>query len=291
MGSAMLKRVVRASLRRLKTWLEDEPEDARAEYDETGFIYPYLNSLFASIAKDGLRQSYVWGVLQGVNLARALGIKRVSVVEFGVAGGNGQVALERIAERVEKVFAVDIDIYGFDSGTGLPAPRDHRDVPNLASAGLYTMDRRKLEERLRRARLILGPIEDTMGAFLKSAPAPIAFVACDLVLYTSTVHALRLLDGEHSILLPRIHCYCDDVLGFTFGDHNGERLAIAEFNATHEMRKISPIYGLRYYMPAQFANEMWVEKFWLAHIFDHPLYGQRDNLVRRHNLELQLERD
>ena len=48
----MLKRVVRASLRRLKTWLEDEPEDARAEYDETGFIYPYLNSLFASIAKD-----------------------------------------------------------------------------------------------------------------------------------------------------------------------------------------------------------------------------------------------
>lgn len=275
----------------MKNWLGDEPADWRAACEETGFIYPYLNSLLTSMAKAGLRQSYAWGMLQGINLAKALGVGRVSVIEFGVAGGNGQLALEQIAERMEKVFGVGIDIYGFDSGGGLPASKDPRDVPNLTSEGLYTMDQRKLEERLRRARLVLGPIEDTLGEFLGSAPAPIAFVACDLILYTSTVHALRVLDADPTLLLPRVHWYCDDVLGFTFGDHNGERLAISEFNATHETRKVSPIYGLKHYVPARFANEMWVEKFWIAHIFDHPRYGQRDNLVKRHNLELRPERE
>jgi hypothetical protein len=285
----MLKRVVRGSLRRLQAWLDDEPKPPRGEYDENGFLYPYLNAHFARMAKDGLRQSYAWGVLQGVNLARALGVDRVSVIEFGVAGGNGLVALERIAERVEKIFPIAIDIYGFDSGAGLPRSRDHRDVPNLTSEGLYTMDRAKLGQRLRRAQLVLGPINDTMAGFLKSAPAPVAFVGCDLILYTSTVHALKLLDADARMLLPRVHWYCDDVLGFTFGDHNGERLAISEFNAAHEMRKVSPIYGLKHYMPTRFANESWLDKYWIAHIFDHPLYDRRDNLVKQHNLDLRPE--
>jgi hypothetical protein len=275
----------------LKEWLEEEPGDWRAECEATGFVHPYLNSLLTSMVRDGFRQSYAWGVLQGVNLAKALEVERVSVIEFGVAGGNGQVALEQIAERLEKEFGVGIDVYGFDSGAGLPASKDPRDVPNLTSAGLYAMDRRKLEQRLRRARLVLGPIEDTVGEFLRSSPAPIAFVACDLILYTSTVHALRVLEADPALLLPRIHWYCDDVLGFTFGDHNGERLAISEFNAAHETRKVSPIYGLRHYVPSRLANEMWLEKFWIAHVFDHPRYGERDNLVRRHNLELRSERE
>jgi hypothetical protein len=285
----MLKRIVRGCLSRLQGWLDDDPEPPRSEYDENGFLYPYLNAHFTRMASKGLRQSYAWGMLQAVNLARALAVNRVSVIEFGVAGGNGLVALEQIADRVEDIFSVGIDIYGFDSGVGLPRSRDHRDVPNLTSEGLYTMDRKKLEQRLRRAQLVLGPINETMPGFLKSGPAPVAFVGCDLILYTSTVHALRLLDGDPEILLPRIHWYCDDVLGFTFGDHNGERLAISEFNADHETRKVSPIYGLKHYMPKRFANEMWLDKYWIAHLFDHPLYGQRDNLVKQHNLDLRAE--
>jgi hypothetical protein len=54
--------------------------------------------------------------LQGAHLAKALGIKRVSVIEFGVAGGNGLVALDRIAEKVEQALGIDIDVYGFDTG-------------------------------------------------------------------------------------------------------------------------------------------------------------------------------
>lgn len=70
-------------------------------------------------------------------------------------------------------------------------------------------------------------------------------MSIDLDLYSSTVHALRVLDADQSLLLPRIHCYLDDITGLTCGDYNGERLAVSDFNASHEMRKISPIYRLR----------------------------------------------
>jgi hypothetical protein len=282
----MLKRVIRGSIRRFTAWLERESGVAPRAVYEDDFAYPSLNSILTGMINEGFRIPYAWGILQGVSLASALGVGRVSVVEFGVAGGNGLVAMERIGERVEQLFDVRLDIYGFDTGAGLPRVADYRDVPNLASTGLYVMDQAKLRSRLRRSQLILGDIKDTIVEFMASRPAPIAFLACDLVLYTSTISALRVLDADESMLLPRIHCNFDDVLGFTYGDYNGERLAIHEFNAAHPMRKISPIYGLRHYVPARCFNDMWVEKFWIAHIFDHSLYAKRDNLVKQHNLAL-----
>jgi len=282
----MLKRVIRGGLRRLATWLEADPDENTPLPYEADFAYPGLNRRLAGMIRDGFRVPYAWGMLQGAALADALGVERISVVEFGVAGGNGQVAMEQIAERLEQQYDVRIDIYGFDTGAGLPAVTDVRDVPNLASTGLYKMDEGKLRERLHRARLVLGDIKETMTGFLKSKPAPLAFLACDLVLYTSTTSALRLLEADEGLLLPRIPCYFDDVLGFTFGDWNGERLAIHEFNAAHATRKVSPFYGLRHYVPAQCFNDMWVEKFWLAHVFDHSRYGERDHLVKQHNLAL-----
>jgi len=281
----VLRRLVRGSVSRLQNWLEEgfepEPDPKREE-----FIHTWLNSVFAKMAKQGMRRSYAWGVLQGANLGKALGLKRVSVLEFGVAGGNGIVALEQIAASVESVLDVKIDVYGFDSGVGLPGSGNIRDVPNLVRGGWLKMDRKKLEERLQRAKLLLGQIEDTVPEFVKANPAPVAFIACDLVLYTSTIHALHLFDAPCQMLLPRIYSYFDDTLGFTFGDCNGERLAIAEFNTSHTHRKLSPIYGLRYYLPERLANEGWVEKYWIAHLFDHPRYSDKDNLVRDHQLEL-----
>jgi hypothetical protein len=282
----MLRRVIRSGLKRFAAWLERDAREAEELSYESDFAYPGLNSILSRMIEQGVRVPYAWGMLQGVALASALRVGRVSVVEFGVAGGNGQVAMEEIARRLEQLFDVGIDIYGFDTGAGLPAVVDARDVPNLASTGLYTMNEEKLRARLLRARLVLGDIKDTIGAFVASKPAPIAFVACDLVLYTSTASALRILDADESILLPRIPCYFDDVLGFTYGDHNGERLAIHEFNAAHQARKVDPMFGLRHYVPARCFNDSWVEKFWLAHIFDHSRYAQRDNLVKQHDLSL-----
>jgi hypothetical protein len=284
----MLKRVIRGCISRFNAWLEDDSESQKHPYDED-FMYPWLNSIFSGMMRQGFRRPYAWGILQGANLARSLGINRVSVIEFGVAGGNGQIEMERIAAEVEKRFDVQIDIYGFDTGAGLPGPMDYRDVPNLCSEGLYRMDSDKLRGRLKKSQLVLGDVKETIIEFSRSRPAPIAFISCDLVLYTSTVDALRVLEAEENILLPRIHCYFDDVLGFTLGDCNGERLAIHEFNQSHERRKISPIYGLKHYLPHRCFNEMWVEKFWMAHIFDHSMYCKRDNLVKRHNLELTVD--
>ena len=60
----------------------------------------------------------------------------------------------------------------------------------------------------------------------------------------------------------------------------------ADFNAAHQMRKISPIYGLKYLLPAPYAHQMWVEQFFLAHIFDHTDYGHFDGLAPLHDLSL-----
>ena len=144
------------------------------------------------IERRGSDPDYLWGVLHGAYLARALGIKAVSVLECGVAGGNGLIALERSAAiEVERLFGVRIQPLGFDTGTGLPKPTDVRDCPNLFSPGDYPMDPDKLRGRLRRAELVLGDVADTIPAFVERAADPVAFVALDLDLYTSTRHALR----------------------------------------------------------------------------------------------------
>jgi hypothetical protein len=149
------------------------------------------------------------------------------------------------------------------------------------------MDREKLERRLTRAKLILGPVEDTIPRFVQSRPSPIAFVSVDLDLYSSTIQALALFDADQALLLPRVHCYFDDIMGFTFSDYNGERLAITEFNASHTMRKISPIYGLRHFLPEHYRGSIWPEQLYMAHIFDHDIYGQYDGLSKYTTLDLR----
>jgi hypothetical protein len=280
-----LRRALRGAIGRFATWLDDDSSLVRGSQDDE-FGYAELNSIMSTMLREGHRASYVWGSLQGLALARALRFDRVSLIEFGVAGGCGLVALERIAERAEKLFSVAVDVWGFDTGEGHPAIRDYRDAPNLMSTGMFRMDQERLRGRLRRSKLVLGDIKDTIGEFSASNPAPIGFIACDLDLYTSTMSTLRVLDASEHLLLPRICCYFDDVLGFTWGDHNGERLAIHEFNATHRLRKISPIYGLKHYVPRECFNDMWVEKYWMAHIFEHSKYGVRDHNVKQHTLAL-----
>lgn len=249
------------------------------------YSYSWLNNLTAQIVWEGgaleVRPQYVWGVVQAAALAKQLGEKAVSVVEFGVAGGNGLIALEQIAARVSVLLGIEIHVYGFDTGAGLPPPTDFRDLPNLYAAGDYAMDVPALKQRLRSAKLILGPIAKTVPDFLASRPSPLGFISLDVDFYCSSVDALAVLDSNSTLLLPRVHLYLDDVLGLTFGDHNGERLAVAEFNAAHSDRKISAIYGLRHYLPWPLREMQWADMMFMAHIFDHVKYGENDGLVRR----------
>jgi hypothetical protein len=287
LANKALKRTVQSILTRVKKWEEEDREESISghNFEQDDFAYPWMNYLFTTLLKGGqglLRPSYRWGVLNGAYLAHALATDSISVLEFGVAGGQGLLSLERIAQRVEALFGMRIDVFGFDTGRGLPKPTDYRDLPNLYTESDFTMDVDKLTGLLTKAHLVLGPVEETLGSFLHASPAPVAFIAFDLDCYTSTMQAFQLLEAEYRFLLPRIYCYFDDILGFTYSDYTGERLAIAEFNMAHPTRKLSPIYGLKYFLPVPYYHQPWSELFYLAHFFDHPCYSQNDGLSKPH---------
>src|SRR5262249_29685698 len=90
---------------------------------EPPFQYPFDEMLRVTPSN---RPYYHWGTLCGAFLARNLGLTRMSIIEFGVAGGNGLLDLEASAAEVERVSGVTIDVFGFDTGHGLPRPRDER---------------------------------------------------------------------------------------------------------------------------------------------------------------------
>lgn len=284
----LVKNAVKACAKALVRWInEDEPNTSHeAPCDNS---YRWLGQNFLKLMKDPIcakNPGYIWGVLQGAVLGKVLDIERISVIEFGVAGGRGLVAMERTAELVEEMTGIGIDVYGFDTEYGLPKPQDYRDLPNIFFDGQFPMDRSRLEKRLRRAQLKLGLVEETVPSFLASNPSPIAFVSVDLDLYSSTRQALKIFEGAECLLLPRVLCYCDDILGFTYSDYTGERLAISEFNAIHAMRKFSPVYGLKYYVPQRHRNSSWPEKFFFLHVFDHVLYNHPDSLSRDMRIDL-----
>jgi hypothetical protein len=218
------------------------------------------------------RAQYLWGVLFAVRIAKALDIERISAIEFGVAGGNGLIALERAALAATDLTGVQIDIYGFDIVTGFPTPVDHRDLPQLIVPGWFEMDVEALKARLDSAQLVLGPVAETVPEFVRSGHAPIGFISFDLDLYSATMDAFGVLDQPPDRLLPRIPCYFDDLFGYAWNDFNGERAAIADFNAAHEQRKFGKIHGLRYSLPVSEHPLAWHEQMYLAHLFDHPDY-------------------
>ena len=54
------------------------------------------------------RMHYAYIIFQAAQLAARLGQRKISIIEFGVAGGNGLLWMERHAEAVEKIFPVEI---------------------------------------------------------------------------------------------------------------------------------------------------------------------------------------
>ena len=218
------------------------------------------------------RPQYLWGVLQAASEGRNLGLPGVSVLEFGVAGGNGIVALEQAASAAERLVGVHVSVFGFDTGTGMPPPKDHRDVPWAIRPGYFVMDEAALRARLARTELVLGPVSETVATWSAQDHPPAGFAAFDLDYYSSTVDALQLLDAPAHRVLPRVVCYFDDIFGYGWTDFTGERAAIADYNASHPERKVGPIYGLKYELPESEWRRPWPEQIYLAHLFDHPRY-------------------
>jgi len=226
------------------------------------------------------RPGYWFGMLNAGRLAASLGLDRITAIEFGVAKGGGLLALERIARVVEKRFAVAVDIYGFDTGSGLPASDDYRDLPYVRTESSFKMEREQLAKRLRYSKLLLGDVKDTLPQFMAQEDvAPIGFVSFDFDYYTSTKIALapfRSIDPDR--VLPRMFCYFDDIMSDLTNDlliecdYVGEMLAIREFNDETPDAKIAPIAGLA--SKCVFPG-LWYEKTFVLHFFKHPSYSRR----------------
>jgi hypothetical protein len=215
-----------------------------------------------------LRPYYGHCMLQAARLARQLGYPRLSAIEFGVAGGNGLLHMEREAELITAEVGVEFELYGFDMERGLPRSDDPRDQLYLFREGFYVMDRPALEARLRRAKLVIGDVTETAKTFFeKYQPPPLGAVVFDLDYYSSTKSALAIFDGDPSNYLPRIHCYFDDVLGTN--EFVGALRAIKEFNDGHEHQKIAEMFGFDFTRPPA----SWRKQIFLYHDFAHPKYN------------------
>jgi len=221
------------------------------------------------------RPYYAYCIYKATLLAKSLGYPKISIIELGVAGGNGLVNIEEHVSELTKEFGIEYEVYGFDSGQGLPDSDDCRDLQYVWKSGFYQMDLQKLQNRLRLSRLVIGDLRETSPTFIsKFKPAPIGCVLIDLDYYTSTKHAFKLFDGPSEYYLPRIYCYCDDIHGVGLraaNEYTGELRAINEFNEENTTRKIAKEIGLSWLRnhPAR-----WNEQIFIYHDFSHPRYNE-----------------
>lgn len=242
-----------------------------------------FGSYRAKVYFDLVRRPYhAFSILFAADLAIQCGVNIITLVEFGVASGAGLINMCRVAEKTAKATGIKFRVVGFDSGKGMPAPVDYRDLPHLWNSGDYPMgDIDKLRRALPCfAELVIGDLQDTVPKFLASASdliTPIGFISVDLDYYSSTSSALKILTADPKLYLPVIPIYLDDIEPSFASPWTGELLAVNEFNQANNLRKIAPFTFLRPYRI--FKTPIWIDKIYAAHIHDHEF---RSALVSHH---------
>ena len=217
-----------------------------------------------------LRHHSAYAILRCADIARELGLREVTLIEFGVAAGAGLLNMCEIGRKVTRSTGIEFRIVGFDTGKGMPPPQSYRDHPELYQEGDYPMDQEALRRALpANAELILGDIDSNVAGFLKRVPAtaPIGYVVVDVDFYHSTRDSLRVLLGAPEQYLPRTFVYLDDLEDESHNRWCGELLAIEEFNNQNAMRKIERHHFLRSYRI--FRNARWIDHMMICHVLDH----------------------
>lgn len=239
------------------------------------------------------RPNYAYCMMQAADQAKMLGIKRISAIEFGVAGGNGLKFMCEFAKEVEKATGVAVDCYGFDTGKGMPAPEGSLDLPYWFQAAQYEMDEPALRKRVPDGKLVIGDIKDTVTNFVETEkPAPIGAIFNDTDYWSSTRESYRLFDTvkthpDH--FLPRIFMYFDDIIGGAielYGPFNGQLAAMNEYNNAQDDVKIHLNQNLLPHLHLKYRLQIYY-----AHLFAHPRYdeylGERDQGAMEENLKLR----
>src|SRR5438552_12404018 len=69
-------------------YLRSPVANPKYNFDRDRSLYPTFAARFSKILDElPSHPQYVWGALQAASLANALGLERISVIEFGVGGG------------------------------------------------------------------------------------------------------------------------------------------------------------------------------------------------------------
>lgn len=234
------------------------------------FVYlfgSFRNKVFYDLV---LRPHHAFSILKAADQAKERGLKEISILEFGVANGSGLVNMIKIANKVTKTTNIKINIYGFDTGQGMPEPVDYKDHPEYYNTGDFPMNKALLEDRIEgKANLLIGPIKDTLNTFIKtiSANAPIGFVSVDVDYYSSTKDVFELFKANSELFLPLTYVYFDDISKDNHNSKCGELLAIKEFNEENEMREIS--YHRFLENQRLFKNSNWLKQIYYFHVLDH----------------------
>lgn len=258
----------------------------RAFIRMTDGIYGY-SARFKTDMQAIERPHYAYCMLRAAELAKRLGLDRISAIEFGVAGGNGLAFMCAFADEVRKETGVAIDCYGFDTGKGMPRPEGPQDLPYWFQEAQYRMDVDALKRRLPQSHIVLGDIRDSIDGFLDiHDPAPIGVIFNDTDYHSSTRESFRLFDQAvrcPTAFLPRVFMYFDDIIGSEnemYGPFNGQLLAIEEYNAKQQDVRIHRNQNLLR------ANHLdWRWQIYYAHLFAHPDYGKYIGAGRQDQLE------
>ncbi len=232
---------------------------------------------YLSLKFKKFRPHYETILLESVIEAKKIGYKEVSILEIGVAGGNGMLSLENYRKKIEKLTDVKIKVFGFDFGNGLPKTNNKFDLPFFWTAGEYKIDKEILNKKIK-SNIFFGDIKDTFKIFIKSNPPKIAAFFCDLDYYTSTSSFLNQIPENENFFCPRVYCYFDDVFSnhHHINEHNGELLAIKEFNNNNNDIKI----GKSLSSSSDFRFPLGNDKLFIMHNFIHKDYLKNLNYVK-----------
>jgi hypothetical protein len=217
-----------------------------------------------------LRSQHAYSLFKAADLALKEKKKKVSVIEFGVANGAGLSNIQHIAKKITKVTGILFDIYGFDTGKGMPKPTSYKDHPECYQEGDFPMDFEQLQKSLdSNTKLIIGNIDETLPKFLNQNfnECPIAFISIDVDYYSSSVQALKILEMDANQYLSRVIIYLDDLQDESHNSWCGELAAVNEFSEKHDYRKIERHTFIRSYRVFQRAR--WIDHIFIAHILDH----------------------
>ena len=218
------------------------------------------------------RPHYALGVFLSAYLAKELNIRKISILEFGCWKGEGLFDLEIFVNDIEKIIDVEIEIYGFEGGEGLPESNDYKDRLYQFSPGDMKTGDANYFNALQRAKTFFGEFKETVIEFGNSDHAPIGCIFNDADYFSSTLDSFEVLKNPKK-LLPKTYLYFDDI-NFS-SSFTGELGAINQFNKLNEL-KIEKIPELAEYLSLHWKKwHILGKRFFLVHNFHHEKYNKR----------------